>query len=106
MSEIDDQALEWVAKASAAPLCEVDQRAFEMWYALSPRHQGAYLRAQAIWHSLGKATIQPDLRPVTGSAVLDRDIAAGRQQRTSRRAFLAAGLAAASVAAVAGVRTV
>ncbi len=93
MSRIDDEALSWVAKQSAAPLCDVDRRAFDAWYAASPRHQGAYLRAQAIWHSLDKAAIQPNLRPA--------EMSSPRGRPASRRAFLAGGVAAAGVAAAA-----
>lgn len=63
MSPVDEAALAWVAKQAAGPLDAADQSAFDAWYAGHPRHQGAYLRAQAIWHTLDKATIQQNLRP-------------------------------------------
>jgi transmembrane sensor len=90
-SEIDDDALSWVAKQSAGPLSAGDQEAFATWYAAHTRHQGAYLRAQAIWHSLDKAAIQPNLVPAAKKAP---------KVRPDRRGFLMGGIAA-SVAALA-----
>jgi transmembrane sensor len=92
MPTIDDEALAWVAKQSAGPLSDADRAAFEAWYTAHARHQGAYLRAQAIWHSLGKAAIQPNLVP-EGKKV--------PKARPDRRNFLMGGIAA-SVAVVAG----
>ena len=63
MSEIDEQALEWVAREGAGPLDPAEQAAFEAWYLAHPRHQGAYLRARAISHSLGQVTVQASLEP-------------------------------------------
>ncbi|MBW8734763.1 MAG: DUF4880 domain-containing protein, partial [Asticcacaulis sp.] len=89
MSSIDDSALAWVAKHAAGPLNDADRAAFTDWYAANPRHQGAYLRAQAIWHTLDKATIQQNLRPA--QRVYKAPI--------SRRTLLAGGFAAAAALA-------
>jgi transmembrane sensor len=86
MSRIDDEALAWMARQADRPLDDDAQATFEAWYAADTRHQGAYLRAQAIWHSLDKTTIQTDLRPATP---LNRN----------RRVFLLGGAAAATGAA-------
>lgn len=80
-----------MAKQSAGPLSATDQEAFAAWYTDHPRHQGAYLRAQAIWHSLDKAAIQPNLVPAARVR---------RHAQPDRRGFLFGGMAA-SVAAVA-----
>lgn len=93
MASIDEEATTWVVRQSSGPLDEADQRAFEDWYDLGPRQQGAYLRAQAIWRSLDKATVQPNLRPDAKSR--------GRvTARPSRRAVLSAGLAASAAAGI------
>lgn len=63
MSSIDDAALEWVAREAAGPLDDAAQAAFETWYLASPRHQGAYLRARAIAHSVDGITVQASLKP-------------------------------------------
>lgn len=63
MSKIDDEALEWVARQAAKALDEGERATFDAWYAASPRHQGAYLRASAIQHSLNQMSFQENLRP-------------------------------------------
>jgi transmembrane sensor len=92
MSKIDDEALDWVVKQSAGELSDADRQAFEAWYDSDIRCQGAHLRAQAIWHSLDKATVQPNLQP--------RVRLAGRDQPgISRRMMIGGmGLVAASAA--------
>lgn len=91
MSKIDDEALDWVVRQSGDALSDADRIAFEAWYDADPRHQGAYLRAQAIWHSLDKATVQSNLRP---------DVQAPKAVRpvVSRR-VLVGGIAAAAASA-------
>ncbi len=93
MSDIDKQALDWVVKQSSGPLDDVDQRAFEAWYDDHERHQGAYLRAQAIWHTLDKTTMQANLRPRSPGRALSHDA-----RPVSRRGLLAAGISAAAAA--------
>ncbi|ESQ86520.1 hypothetical protein ABAC460_23245 [Asticcacaulis sp. AC460] len=92
MAGIDDEALEWVVRQAAGELSDADRLAFEAWYDSGPRQQGAYLRAQAIWHSLDAATTQPNLRPQPVKA-----------RPVSRRVLfggMAAGVAAAAVGLV------
>jgi len=95
MSDIDDQALDWVVKQSSGPLDDADQRAFDAWYDQGERHQGAYLRAQAIWHTLDKTTMQANLRPASPGRALGN----GTRKTTSRRGLLIGGASAAGIAA-------
>lgn len=99
MSTIDKEASDWVVRQSSGPLDEASQRAFEAWYDAGPRQQGAYLRAQAIWRSLDKATVQANLRP----EAVRRTLKARAAHRPSRRALLGAGLAASAAAGVAAL---
>lgn len=122
MSSIDDAALEWVARESAGPLDPAAQAAFEAWYLANPRHQGAYLRARAIAHSLDGVTVQASLKPrpehlapehLAGAArrpdarVAEHESgpAAGAAEpgrpARGRRAFVLGGALAAGIAAVA-----
>jgi transmembrane sensor len=97
MSEIDDQALDWVVKQSSGPLGEAEQRAFDLWYDQGERHQGAYLRAQAIWHTLDKTTMQANLRPTSPGRALGMT----GPKPASRRAVLIGGASAAAAAGIA-----
>lgn len=92
MSNIDEEATTWVVRQSSGPLDQADQKAFEAWYDLGPRQQGAYLRAQAIWRNLDKATVQSNLRPDAKPRIPIR--------KPNRRAVLSAGLAASAAAGV------
>ena len=96
MSAIDKEASDWVVRQASGPLDEASQRAFEAWYDTGPRQQGAYLRAQAIWRSLDKATVQANLRPEAAR----RPAKARSAQRPSRRAFIGAGIATSAAAGV------
>jgi transmembrane sensor len=107
MSKIDDEALEWVARQASGILEEGERAQFDAWYAASPRHQGAYLRAMAIQHSVDQVTLQESLRPGPGMAhgmahpqQDDWDPAPARHAR-NRRALLVSGALAAGLAAVA-----
>lgn len=97
MSDIDKQALDWVVKQSSGPLDATDQHAFDAWYDQGERHQGAYLRAQAIWHTLDKTAIQANLRPASPG----RALGAGARKTTSRRGLLIGGASAAAAAGIA-----
>lgn len=100
MSDIDKQALDWVVKQSSGMLDGADQLEFEAWYEKSQRHQGAFLRAQAIWHTLDKTTMQTNLRPASPG----RPIKTPTPPLLSRRnIILGGGAAAAAAAAAAGV---
>lgn len=97
MSTIDRQALDWAVRQSDGPLDEGAQRAFDAWYAADIRHQGAYLRAVAINRALNGATVQESLRPKRERLAAEW-AGASWQRSGSRRAFLAAGCAAAGAA--------
>ncbi len=99
MSTLDDEASDWVVRQSSGPLDEASQRAFEAWYDTGPRQQGAYLRAQAIWRSLDKATVQSNLRP----EAIRRTAQARTTRRPSRRAILTAGVATSAAAGLVAV---
>lgn len=53
MSRIDDEAAAWLARRQDRQAW--DEAGFQAWYDADPRHQGAYLRAEAAWHLLGQA---------------------------------------------------
>ncbi len=95
MANIDDQAIDWVARQANGGLGPDDQAAFEAWYDADSRHQGAYLRAQGLWQSLDSVQIDPNWLEA------DPAVAAARpRQVLSRRGLLlgASGLAAAAAA--------
>ena len=99
MSTIDEEASDWVVRQASGPLDAASQLAFEAWYDTGSRQQGAYLRAQAIWRSLDKATVQADLRP----EATRRSAKARAVHRPSRRALLAAGVATSAAAGLVAV---
>jgi transmembrane sensor len=103
MSKIDEEALEWVARQASRELDGNERAAFEAWYAASPRHQGAYLRAMSIQHSLDQVTLQESLRPGPGDARAPREDwdPAPRGHARGRRTWLVSGALAAGLAAVA-----
>ena len=59
MANIDDQAIDWVARQSKGGLNPDEQNAFAAWYDGDSRHQGAYLRAQGLWQSLEDVQVDP-----------------------------------------------
>ena len=62
MSKIDNQAFEWVARKVARGLSDAESAQFDAWYAADTRHQGAYVRAMAIYNAINLATV-PQSRP-------------------------------------------
>lgn len=103
MSKIDHEALEWVARQETRELDDAERAAFDAWFHANPRHQGAYLRASAIQHSLSNATVQESQRPGAEQLQQQRDweAAAVPPPLRNRRAFLYSGALAAGLAAVA-----
>ncbi|WP_084669864.1 FecR domain-containing protein [Duganella zoogloeoides] len=63
MSNIDHQALEWLARQARGPLAAAEQAALDAWLAANPRHQGAWLRAHALDHTLRQALLPEAVRP-------------------------------------------
>jgi len=98
MSAIDEQATQWVARLNASHDAET-LRAFREWHDADPRHEGAFLRAEAAWTLLDR------------TQVLGHGGHAGRRRREaeaqSRRQMLTrlamGGAAAASITAAAGI---
>jgi transmembrane sensor len=99
-STIDLAALQWVVRQSGRNLDAAEQQAFDAWLAQDIRHQGAWLRARAINHALGRATVQETLRPQRDRLAVEW-AGASWKQAASRRAFLTYGGMAAGVAAIA-----
>lgn len=56
MSRIDEAAAQWVARLNGDDSVTTRQ-AFEAWHAADPRHEGAYLRAEAAWVMLDRAQV-------------------------------------------------
>ncbi len=95
----NDEAAAWAVRLDGAGLSAEEQRDFEQWLEASPQHQGALLRAQAVWMSLDSpgtpsSTTSDSLPPVDREAGRVR-VRAG----LGRKAWIAvaAGLAAAVV---------
>lgn len=99
MSTIDEEAMAWLVKVVSRDLSETERQAFDAWYAQSPLHQGVYIRAQVIWRTLDKATVQPNLIP--DNARISKRMIAARSQVFNRRT-LVAGIAASVLAAISG----
>lgn len=99
MSEIDDTALEWVARQSARALDGPEQAAFAAWHEAHPRHPGAYLRALAIQHSLDQVTLQETQRAAPPHRESANE-AAGQPASAPRRQWLVGGALAAGLAAL------
>lgn len=87
MSKIDNQAFEWVARRMARGLSGAESARFDAWYAADTRHQGAYVRAMAIYNAINLATVPQSL--------------AGEAPQ-SRRGFLKQSALAACLVAAAG----
>ncbi len=51
----NDEAAAWAVRLDGAQLTAQEQAQLDAWLKVSPRHQGALLRAQAVWTSLGPA---------------------------------------------------
>jgi transmembrane sensor len=100
MSRIDEAAAQWVARLNGDDSVTTRQ-AFEAWHEADPRHQGAFLRAEAAWMRLDRAQVMAHGR-VLDDAFLTRREKRGRAGVT-RRSVMAAGMAASVAgAAVAG----
>lgn len=101
---IDDTAAQWLARMAAGEPSETDREGLAAWLAADSRHQGAYLRAQAMWHMLDVAA---DVPAGTGNASLADDnvvhlrIPSARSSfhLTRRQMIGGAGALAASLAA-------
>lgn len=102
MSNIDHQALEWIAREAQGPLPAPQQAELDAWLAASPRHQGAYLRARAIDHTLHQVLLPEALRPAASALSVEAGVAAaadGRAAAPNRKlpAWSYAGMAVAAL---------
>lgn len=93
MSTIDNEAFEWVARKLARGLSAPESAQFDAWYAADVRHQGAYVRAMAIYNAINLASAPQSLSP---------ELSMARRQRRSRRAWFRVGAMAACLAAAVG----
>lgn len=55
-TKIDDTAAAWVAREDKGPLAATEQRERDAWLTADARHQGAYVRAQAVFLRAGRAS--------------------------------------------------
>lgn len=76
MSNIEHLALEWTAREAQGPLAAPQQAELDAWLAASPRHQGAYLRARAIEHTLNQVLLPQALRPAASALLAEAEVAA------------------------------
>lgn len=101
MSEIDNEAFEWVVRKYARGLTDSEEAEFEAWLGSDIRRQGAYARAMAIYNALHLASA-----PESSSEKQDDPpigyAETGADHKTPRRKFLLYGGLAASLALVAG----
>jgi len=86
---IDDIALDWVARIDRGPLTTQEEEALSAWQAADVRHRGAFVRAQAIWHSLGR------LRALRSPSTEALSTAAPLPHAVPRRRIVATAAAAA-----------
>jgi len=84
---IDLDAIKWVVRLDAAPEDAHLRAAFEHWQSLGTNRRGAYIRAKAAWHALDPLMIFPaeSIKPPI-------------EGRIPRRAILAGGVGAATIA--------
>lgn len=101
MPDIDDQALHWALRQAGQPLDAQEQAAFEAWFDASPRHQGAYLRALAIQHPLGRGAAPVLLMTDAEAGMGDAARANAGASRRRRRLLGVGGALAAGLAAMA-----
>lgn len=99
METIKDVAARWAVRVNEGSLSPALKSELDAWLAADPRHLGAYVRARAQWENLdrlsalhGPATAES---PRTAAAPVAPPNARG--PAVSRRSFLAASAAAASV---------
>ena len=98
MSAIDEQATVWVARLEASPDAAT-LRAFRQWHDADPRHEGAFLRAEAAWTLLDRSQVMGH----GGQAILRRREAEARTRRQLLARFAVGGAAAASLTAAVGI---
>lgn len=92
----EEAAAHWVARMDADNWCAADEQALQRWLAEDGARRGLLLRTQATWLAADKALAAPAAPPLEEAGVFTG------APRWQRRAVLG-GLAAASVAGIAGL---
>jgi transmembrane sensor len=98
MSAIDEQATQWVARLNASYDTET-LHAFRQWHDADPRHEGAFLRAEAAWTLLDRMQVLGH----GGQLELRHKAAQARTRREMLMRLGVGGAAAASLTAAAGI---
>ncbi len=98
MSAIDEQATQWVARLNASHDADT-LRVFRQWHDADPRHEGAFLRAEAAWTLLDRTQVLGH----GGNAVVRRKQAKAQNRRQMLTRFAVGGAAAASLTGAVGI---
>ncbi|MBU6297543.1 MAG: FecR domain-containing protein [Alphaproteobacteria bacterium] len=61
--QIEEAAYAWIAKLDREGAGAELEAELQAWLSQDPRHRGAFLRAQAMWQKLDRASLAPVLRP-------------------------------------------
>lgn len=99
MSRIDEEAAQWVARLNGDDSVEM-QKAFEAWHEADPRHQGAYLRAEAAWMMLDRAEVMMHGDTLLARRALEEKLKRSRAS-VSRRYVMGGAVAASLTGAIA-----
>ncbi len=99
MSRIDEEAAQWVARLNGDDSIAA-RKAFEVWHEADPRHQGAYLRAEAAWMMLDRAQVMAHGDTLLARRALDQKLKRNRAA-VSRRYVMGGAVAASLTGAVA-----
>ncbi|MEQ9859784.1 FecR family protein [Pectobacterium cacticida] len=57
-TDIQQHAARWAIRLAEAPLDDEQERAFQHWLALDPRHRDALEQAGRLWHGLGSLSVE------------------------------------------------
>ena len=99
MSRIDEEATQWVARLNGE-VSEETRQAFEVWHEADPRHQGAFLRAEAAWVMLDRAEVMAHGDTLLARRALEEKLKRHRNS-VSRRYVMGGAVAASLTGAVA-----
>ncbi len=99
MSRIDEEAASWVARLHGDDSMAMRQ-AFEAWHEADPRHQGAYLRAEAAWTMLDRAQVMTHGDTLLARRALEEKLKRNRAS-VSRRYVMGGAVASSLTGAVA-----
>lgn len=97
---IQETAADWLSRMVSGTASVEDQQGLDNWLAADPRHQGAYLRAQAMWTLLDAGAAEPAFGQGAQVVSLEAHRSARFANPVSRRLLLGGSAAlAASLAA-------